>query len=939
MARRLLLEIIGDPARLFSSLKKSSAAVNTFGAEVKHSQTQIGLSAEQSTKKIIEASVVRDRRLRQEILAARQLSTTYARGSAERAAADNLVIQKEKQLARALSVTSAEAAIHNRNVAASERNLGRATRGALAGSGAFAHLGRSLAFASGGFLAFASASTLIRRSVDEAMQAAATERQLTTQFAAGGLDFDDYREKLEAATIATSRLSGFTRDQLLQSFLQAFRGSRDFGAGLKLMEASADAARGTGKGLNVVTLALTKAFLGQTGAARRLGILIPANVKGVAALDFVMRRFRGQAEAGTTEQQRFAAALQLTQISIGQALLPEVDNILDKTADWLLVQKNQERVQRDVVGAVKAGTDAIRGLYDIFKIAEPPIRLVTRALGGFEHTVVLLLEALAARKLLAFANAEGLIAANADRAAASIAGMNAAAAEGGAAGAAGAAGGGAAAAERAALGGGILGGLAARFGPLGSKALKIGGIVGYIEILRQLMAEQDKLAKSHKSLLGEFAHDLRPTPFFKGLASNTVAAATLGQVHIFQPKTEKAVSGVDAMERALKTITTAIDTIGDFIAEDAGRVSKRLGFKAHFAKEELALAQAQLTTGQDDDRKVLAVEAQLIRERIKRLGNATKTLAERTQLTQQLVSIEGEITQIDQQSFQSTIRFKRLELALAQASLTQTQSDDRKILQVEAAAIRERLSTIPKTKATLDARIALTQQLAGIEGQISTIDQEAKQKQLDALDKQRQSAQNHLSKIRDKESQLRSKIKEITDALAQTIETVRGQIGELFSGPVLQPTERQLKAALGVRFEDLDPKALTRDLNAQVKAFSAFEHGLAQLARRGAPKELLKELQAQGLAAAPEVQALAAASPADLRAFFKAFGKRERLAIQSARTEMKAQLVTLHADRVALRGLRQQEVKVEIEIKGINKRDVRVRTRRTTTAGGRNAGR
>lgn len=918
MARRLLLEIIGDPAKLLSSLKKSSAAVDTFNTNVSQSQKKIGLTAEQSTRKIIEASIKRDQRLRQEIVAAKQLAATYTHGSAERVAADNLAIAKEKQLARSMSVTAAEAAVHNRNIRAGDVSLGRATRGALAGSGAFSHLGRSLAFASGGFLAFATVSTLLRRSVDEAEKAAATERQLTTQFRAGGLEFGKYKDRLEESIVATSRLSGFTREELSQSFLQAFRGARDFDAGLKLMEASADAARGTGKGLNVVTLALTKAFLGQTGAARRLGVLIPANVKGVAALDFVIRRFRGQAEAGTTAQQRFNAALQLSEITIGTALLPEIEHLLNTSTDWLLQTENQKKIQHDVNAVVKEGAALMHDLGTITGIASDFV-------GGFHNAIKLLLEVLIARKLYEFAAGETVVGSAAEASAAKVT---------------------------------LLEGALKRLGAIAAIAVAIdvvqrnreehgGGLPG---VGRGLLAEAQ--GKAGIGPVGVAEAALTAVGVSKSHAR--LATRVEGDILTFGfAEAARAIPGI--FKNAPTPRIPPGDVAGMFgvgpqgflgtgALRPTGRTgregpSTRLGFTARFADQELALARAQLTAEQADDRRVLEVEANLIRQRIKRLGNARTTLAERTRLTQQLGQVEGQITAIDQKAFEGSTRFRRMELALAQAQLTETASDDRKILAAEDAAIRSRLSTMPKTKATLDARIALTQQLAGIESQIAGIDQAAKDKQVEALDKQKQAATDQLGKIRDREQALRSKIKEITDAFAQTVDTIRGQIGELFSGPVLQPTERQIKAALGVRFEDLNPKALTKDLNAQVKAFTAFEHGLARLARRGAPKELLKELQGQGLAAAPEVAALAAASPADLRAFFKAFGRRERLAITSARTTMRASLVTLHADRVALRGLHQQEVKVEIEIKGISKKEVKVKTRKTSIAGGRTAGR
>src|SRR5262249_32939918 len=120
----------------------ANAAVNTLNESI----TRSGFTAEQAVKKQAEASLRRDAFLRQEILQARTLASTFAKESAERVTYENIAIKKERELAGAMSVTSAEARIHARNVAASDVSLSRAFRGAAAGSGLFRSLGRSLAF-------------------------------------------------------------------------------------------------------------------------------------------------------------------------------------------------------------------------------------------------------------------------------------------------------------------------------------------------------------------------------------------------------------------------------------------------------------------------------------------------------------------------------------------------------------------------------------------------------------------------------------------------------------------------------------------------------------------------------------------------------------------------------------------------------------------------
>ncbi len=909
MARNLVLNLIGDPQSLLRSFKQSAVAADTLGRDLK----ALGLTAEQSASKQVQASVRRDARLRQEIVAYRKIAAAAAQGSREQVTAANLAANAERRLASSLGVTAQEAKIHAASVATADRQLGKAARGALAGAGIFHSLGRSLAFASGGFLAIATASNLIRQSIDAATEAAQSQRQLGAQFRANGLNLTTYNDQIESTILATSKLAGVEDDELRKSFTAAFRGSKSVDAGLKIMKASTDAAAGSHKNLQVVTLALTKAYLGQTGAARRLGILIPPQLHGLEAIAFVQRRFAKQAEEGATSQERFNAAMHRTKETVGFELLPAVTRILDRTTNWLDQQKNQKKIADEVNRTLKDGAEIVKGLNAGFQVTAPIIRDVTRSVGGLGNAVEILFGIWTVRKLAAVSESFRNIGVAVLGTTKNIEAMNAAAGAG-----------------------------------LGKS--KVPPVIG--PLTREQAARQEATQIGSAAAGGAAAGGATSLlSKIKGLKPGALIGPALigivaGEISnsLGRPPTPADV-GFKIKPAANEFAKNLTKVVGDVIQAALTASAKSginvtpLGFKAKFADAELKLAQAQLTTQQSDDRRVLVVEARLIAERIKTISGHRKHLQEQISLTQQLKSVQDQITSIDQQGLQNTIRFKNLELQLAQAQLTATQTDDRKILEAEAQAVRGRLATLPKTKATLDARISLTQQLVGIEGQISSIDQQAKQAQLDALDKQKQNAENQLQKIRTKEQNLRQKIKAITDQLAQTVSTVRDQIGALFSGPVLAPTEQQIKAALGVKFESLDPKALTKDLNAQVRAFASFEHGLAQLAKRGAPKELLKELQAQGLAAAPEVAALAGASASDLKAFFKAFSRRERLAINSARTEMKAQLVTLHADRVTLRGLRQQEVKVEIEVKGIDKRAVKVRTRKTTIAGGRSAGR
>src|ERR1044071_6953834 len=90
-----------------------------------------------------------------------------------------------------------------------EKDFTRATRGILSGSGVFRSVGRSLAFASGGFLAFGSAAAVLRTSIDAARDAAISQRQLAAQLKPTGQSFSAVKPQIKGSVQSLSSLSGF----------------------------------------------------------------------------------------------------------------------------------------------------------------------------------------------------------------------------------------------------------------------------------------------------------------------------------------------------------------------------------------------------------------------------------------------------------------------------------------------------------------------------------------------------------------------------------------------------------------------------------------------------------------------------------------------------------------------------------------------------------
>lgn len=294
------------------------------------------------------------------------------------------VVADNEQLVRTFAKSSSATAAFGRNVSHADRELSRASRGALAGTGVFRGLGRSIAFASGGFLAFASAGQFLRSSVDAARDAAVTQRQLAQQLRVSGQAWATYRSEIEDSTDKLSRLSGFNVDDLEKSLTTIDRGTGDVTKALRLNALAADIARGRNVSLATASIAVGKAAAGSTTSLRRLGIQLPAGATGAEALALATEKFAGQARAGATESDRFAATLHNTEVIVGQALLPVLNRYLGELGDWLEKMDRSGRLQKDANTALHRGEEA-------FTVIGRAISGVDRVTGSFGNTLKVLL--------------------------------------------------------------------------------------------------------------------------------------------------------------------------------------------------------------------------------------------------------------------------------------------------------------------------------------------------------------------------------------------------------------------------------------------------------------------------------------------------------------------------------------------------------------------
>ena len=196
-----------------------------------------------------------------------------------------------------------------------------------------------------------------------------------------------------------------------------------------------------------------------------------------------------------------------------------------------------------------------------------------------------------------------------------------------------------------------------------------------------------------------------------------------------------------------------------------------------------------------------------------------------------------------------------LELALAQAALTKSTTDDLKRLRnIEAYLVKK-----IQVEKDINRKIQETNRLADTRAQIASFGK--------------------------------------TAPAATAPADPSAVLGALGSGPFLSSGEVQTAKSYGYK-----PKAadFLRDINQQVSAGQRLENALMKLKRRGAPAGVVSELAGQGLAGADEAQALAGASKTTLKKFGQQFEKRQGLANDLVR--MSANTVTVTAASVTVSG-------------------------------------
>jgi hypothetical protein len=380
MTRRAEIEILGDASSFAKAARESAVVANSLAGDM----DKLAVKTKASANAQIQASLRKDARLREEIAAYKLVAASAEKGSREQIVAANLAERAQHRLAGSYSVTAHESARLSSSSRSAERDIGRATRGALAGSGVFRGFGRSLAFASGGFLAFATAGQFVRTSIDAAKDAAVTQRQLAAQLAATGQSFGVYRDEIEKTDSRLSALSGFTKDDLDKSLTTIVRSTGNVSKALRDNALAANIARARHIDLAAASTIVAKVEAGNIGILRRAGIQVGKNATVEQALAVARARFAGQAAAGTTAQERFGAVLHNTEEIIGTGLLPTLNKYLTSASRWLQQMNESGKLQKDVATATRQFSSA---LHDVAAV----VKGIDKVTGSFKNTLELIL--------------------------------------------------------------------------------------------------------------------------------------------------------------------------------------------------------------------------------------------------------------------------------------------------------------------------------------------------------------------------------------------------------------------------------------------------------------------------------------------------------------------------------------------------------------------
>ena len=195
-----------------------------------------------------------------------------------------------------------------------------------------------------GAAAFAATAAAAYKAVEAAAEDQKSMKLLEQQLRSTVGASDAQVAGVEKQISAMMRATGIADDQLRPAFAALVRGTDSVTDSQKLMQVALDVSAGTGKDVQSVAVALSKAYNGNMGALVKLGIPLDENIKkskdAQAALGQLSETFAGQADVAANT---FSGRLQIMKTglgevveSVGYALLPAMTSAVGFITDQVL---------------------------------------------------------------------------------------------------------------------------------------------------------------------------------------------------------------------------------------------------------------------------------------------------------------------------------------------------------------------------------------------------------------------------------------------------------------------------------------------------------------------------------------------------------------------------------------------------------------------------
>lgn len=907
MPRRAAIEVVGDARSYLSALKKSEQATRSFAGDLKHLSTEAKTSAEAQ----VAASLKKQDRLKAEAVAYREVAAAAKHGSTEQVTAANKAAAAEQRLARELGTVvkqeervASSAGHAGRKLRAAEHDAGKFTRGVLAGSGAVKHLGRSLAFASAGFLTFAGFSELLHGAIGGAAQLGKQVRNVGIVFQASGKEVIEWAHSLPNA-LGLTTAEALKATTVFGRMLAPLGIGRERAAGMSeaLAKLAPDLAAFSDMPLDKTIAALRSGLAGMPRPLRQFGVflttdrlaaealssgIVKANVDSVklaaaqgkvtlatVAVAAARKKYgAASSEAYAAELKLHGAEAKLSGVLAGH--VPKLNQAQKSLAAYNLILKDTAALQGYAVKTGDTWGGNMRQLHAITGNLEEEIGTVLmptflgwlRALtawlgqGKNQQTIVNAIRGAVHGLGVAFSVAASVVRPLA-RGAEAVAGE--------------------------------LGGWKTTLTLLAGAwvGFKVAGVGAAAAVAAANLVAAGVTASAWRAAL--------VTTGWTAIAVAAGAAAAYIMTHWGTMKlwfrhlwTELEIDAVIAAGVMMEPFSHLPSKLGGWARSALDSIDAKLEslYMRMHAIDQQAAAQAARAAAKPAAPELPGVDLGQGPNEAAAAASKALTAAERKAIADYNKAMAEAQKQAGKFKAGGTDAAEKAKEAAAKA----------------AAARQARQYAFLGLTATGDARLTIK----GLQRQLGNLENVTKGTFLDTaaqrshLDKLRQLLSGKLGALSD---DVRAKIQDAIQAsrdmfnkwqaqLQQKRDDLRGVMGQLFAGPVLQPTDEQVKRMLGVPGPTV--ARLTKDLRAQTAQFLELQRNLASLQKRGAPKALITELRGMGQGAASEVASLAGASQGELGAFFAAYRARQGAIGSEARREMKPALVRIRTPRVVL---------------------------------------